>query len=120
MGEVRWAIVMGDQPAQDKIVGKKSKTCRFCGCCVEKLDSTDEMFPLFDWRECQESFLCTADKCLDDDGKVLYGKKKAIESWEQKTGLHFIHNSLFSLADDIGLLPVIGLSRDFLHWILWD
>ncbi len=70
---------------------------------------------LFDWRECHQSLLRTADECLDDDGKVLYGKKKVIERWEQKTGLHFMHNSLFSLADDVGLLPVIGLPRDFLH-----
>ena len=47
--------------------------------------------------------LCMADECLDDDGKVLYGKKKVIDSWEQKTSVHFIHNSLFSLADDVGL-----------------
>ena len=62
--------------------------------------------------------LRTAEECLDDDGKVLYGKKKVMERWEQKTGLHFMHNSLFSLADDVGLHPVIGLPRDFLHWIL--
>ncbi len=62
--------------------------------------------------------LRTADECLDDDGKVLYGKMKVIESWEQKTGLHFMHNSLFEMADDVGLLPVIGLPRYFLQWIL--
>jgi hypothetical protein len=39
-----------------------------------------------------------ADECLDDGGKVLFGKKKVIESWEQKTGLHFMHNSLFALT----------------------
>ena len=117
MAEAGLAFVMGDQPAQDKMMGKKSKSCRLCLCPCDKLDSTDETFPLFDWRECHQSLLRTADECLDDDGKVLYGKK-VIERWEQKTGLHFMHNSLFSLADDVGLLPVIGLPRDFLHWIL--
>ncbi len=29
-----------------------------------------------------------------------------------------MHNSLFEMADDVGLLPVIGLPSDFLHWIL--
>jgi hypothetical protein len=29
-----------------------------------------------------------------------------------------MHNSLFDMADDVGLLPVIGLPRDFLHWIV--
>ena len=118
MGEARLAFIMGDQPAQDKIMGKKDKSCRYCGCTVDKLDSTYETFPPFDWRGCQESLLRTADECLDDDGKVRYGKKKVIASWEQKTGFHFMHNSLFSLADDVGLLPVVGLPRDFLHWIL--
>ncbi len=28
MGEARLAFVMGDQPAQDKVIGKKSKSCR--------------------------------------------------------------------------------------------
>ena len=107
MGETRLAFIMGDQIAQDKMIGKKTKTCRLCGCTVEMLDSTDETFPPFDWREYQESLICTVDECLDDDGKVLYGKKKVIERWEQKTGLHFMHNSLLSLADDVGLLPVI-------------
>ena len=73
MGEARLAFIMGDQPAQDKIMGKKDKSCRYCGCTVDKLDSTYETFPPFDWRGCQESLLRTADKCLDDDGKVRYG-----------------------------------------------
>ena len=55
---------------------------------------------------------------LDDNGKVLYGKKKVIEGWEKKYGIHFMHNSLFDMADDVGLLSVIGLPRDFLHWIV--
>ncbi len=29
-----------------------------------------------------------------------------------------MHNSLFYIADDVGLLPVIGLPRNFLHWIV--
>ena len=51
MGEARLAFVMGDQPAQDKVIGKKSKSCRSCLCPCDKLDSTDETFPAFDWRE---------------------------------------------------------------------
>jgi hypothetical protein len=118
MGEARLAFIMGDQPAQDKHIGKNSKSCRTCLCPSDKLASTDETFAPFSWRACHKSLLRTADECLDDDGKVLYGKKKVIESWEQKSGLHFMHNSLFEMADDVGLLPVIGLPRDFLHWIL--
>jgi hypothetical protein len=60
----------------------------------------------------------TADECLDDNGKVMYGKMKVIEEWEKKYGIHFMHNGLFDMADEVGLLPVIGLPRDFLHWIV--
>jgi hypothetical protein len=33
------------------------------------------------------------------------------------SGIHFMRNSLFDMADNIGLLPVIRLPRDFQHWI---
>jgi hypothetical protein len=118
IGEARLAFVMGDQPAQDKHIGKKSKSCRMCLCPSDKLDSTDENFTVFDWRACRRSLLRTADACLGDDGKVLYGKKKVTEEWERKYGIHFMQNSLFDMADDVGLHPVIGLPRDFLHWII--
>ena len=62
--------------------------------------------------------LHTADECLDNDGKVLYGKKQVTEKWERKCGIHFKHNSLFDMGDNIRLLPVIGMPRDFLHWII--
>ncbi len=78
MVEARLAFVMGDQPAQDKLIGKKSKSCRSCLCPCDKLESTEETFPAFGWRESYQSLLPTADECLDDDGKVLYGKKKVI------------------------------------------
>ncbi len=78
----------------------------------------DETFLYFDWRECRQSLLHTADECLDYNGKVLYCKKKVIEEWEKKYGIHFMHNSMFDMADDVGLLPVIGLPSDFLHWIV--
>ena len=55
MGEVRLAFLMGDQPAQDKHIGKKSKSCRMCLCPCDELASTEETFPSFDWRECYES-----------------------------------------------------------------
>ncbi len=32
MGEARFAFVMGDQPAQDKVIGKKSKSWRIRVC----------------------------------------------------------------------------------------
>ncbi len=72
------AFFMGDQPAQDKVIGKKPKSWRSCLCPCDKLNSTDETFPAFDWRESYQSskLLSTADECLDDDGKVLCGKKK--------------------------------------------
>ncbi len=76
MGKARLAFVMGDQPAQDKVIGKKSKSCRSCLSPCNELDITDETFPAFDWRERYQSLLSTADECLDNDGKVLYGKKK--------------------------------------------
>ena len=118
IGEARLAFMMGDQPAQDKHMGKKSKSCRMCLCPFEELASTDTTYPPFDWRACHRSLLRTADKCLDDNGNVLYGKKKVTAQWEEKYGIHFMHNSLFEMADDVGLLPVIGLPRDFLHWII--
>ncbi len=76
------------------------------------------IFVSCDWRECRRSLLRTADKCLDDNGKVLNGKKKVFEGWEKKYDIHFMHNSLFDMADDVGLLPVIGLPRDFLQWMV--
>ncbi len=118
IGEARLAFMMGDQPAQDKHFGKKSKSCRMCLCPYDKLASTDETFPPCDWRACRQSLRRTANACLDDDEKVLYGKKKVTENWERKHGNLFMHNSLFDMADDVGLLPVIGLPRDFLHWIV--
>ncbi len=114
MGKVRLTFIMGDQPAQDKHFGKKSKSCRMCLCSCDKLDRTDATIPCFDWRECRRSLLCTADECLDDNENVLYGKKKVIEGWEKKYGIHFMHNSLFDIADYVGLLTVIGLPHDFL------
>jgi hypothetical protein len=42
------------------------------------------IFVSFDWRECRRSLLRTAHECLDDNGKVLNGKKKVIEGWEKK------------------------------------
>jgi hypothetical protein len=97
MGEVRLAFIMGNQPAQDKHIGKKSKSCRMCLCSCDKPDRTDETFPCFDWRECRRSLLCTADECLDDNGRVLYGKKKEIEGWEKKYGIHFITTACSTL-----------------------
>ena len=57
------------------------------------------------------------------------GRRWAGAEWQNKSlivgsrrpafiQVHFMHNSLFSLADDVGLLPVIGLPSDCLHWIL--
>ena len=48
MGEARLAFLMGDQPAQDKHICKKSKSCRMCLCPSQKLASTDEMFAPFE------------------------------------------------------------------------
>jgi hypothetical protein len=39
IAEARLAIIMGDQPVQDKKMGKKSKTCRLSLCPCDKLDS---------------------------------------------------------------------------------
>ena len=118
VGEGRLAFFMGDQPAHDKHAAKKSKSCRMCGAPHDKLADTDEVWPLIDWRACKLSMLRTAATCLDDDGKVIYGKMKVITAWEKKYGMHFMHNSVFEFADEIGLDPVLGLPRDFLHWII--
>ncbi len=58
------------------------------------------IFVSFDWRECRRSLLRTANESLDDNGKVLNGKKKVIEGWEKKYGIHFMHSSLFDMADE--------------------
>ena len=112
------AFLMGDQPAHDKHYAKKSKSCRVCGAPCDRLDDTDSSWPLNDWRKCYRSLLRTADSCLDDEGAVIYGKKKVIKRWEKKYGMHFVHNSVFEFADEIGLDPVVGMPRDFLHWII--
>ena len=49
---------------------------------------------------------------------VIYGKGKVIAKWEQKHGMHFMYNSVFEFADEIGLDPVIGMPRDFFYWII--
>ena len=48
----------------------------------------------------------------------MYGKGKLISKWERRHGVHFMYNSVFELADEIGLDPVMGVPRDFLHWII--
>ena len=63
-------------------------------------------------RESKRSLFRTTDECLDDDGNVVYGKKKVIDGWEKKYGLQFMHNCLFDMADDVGLHPVVGPPRD--------
>ena len=118
IAECRLAFFMGDQPAHDKHVAKKSKSCRLCGAPHDKLADTDEVWPLIDWRARKLSMLRTAATCLDDEGNVIYGKKKVITAWEKKYGMHFMYNSVFEFADKIGLDPVLGLPRDFLHWII--
>ncbi len=52
IGEARLAFIMGDQPAHNKHMEEKSKSCRMCLCPCDKLNSTDEMFLAFDWRAC--------------------------------------------------------------------
>ena len=32
--------------------------------------------------------------------------------------MHFMYNSVFEFADEIGLDQVTGMPRDFLHWII--
>ena len=117
-GEVRLAFFMGDQVAHDKLFGRRSKGCRMCYAPHDQLADTNEIWPLFDWRACHRSLQRHALSCLDDDGKVIYGKGKVIAKWEQKHGMHFMYNSVFEFADEIGLDPVIGMPRDFLHWII--
>ena len=121
-GEVRLAFFMGDQPAHDKHFGWKCKGCRICTAPYDRLGDTDEVWPLFDWRACQRSLQRHALACLDDDGEVIYGKGKVISNWEQRHGMHFMYNSVFEFADEIGLDPVMGMSRDFLldyTWVFW-
>jgi hypothetical protein len=117
-GEVLLAFFMGDQVAHDKLFGRRSKGCRMCYAPHDQLADTNEIWPLFDWRACHRSLQRHALACLDDDGKVIYGKGKVIAKWEQKHGMHFMYNSVFEFADEIGLDPVIGMPRDFLHWII--
>jgi hypothetical protein len=89
-----------------------------CNAPHDRLADTDEVWPLFDWRACQRSLHHNALSCLDDDGQVIYGKGKVISKWEKRHGMHFIHNSVFEFAEEIGLDPVMGMPRDFLHWII--
>ena len=117
-GEVRLAFFMGDQPAHNKHVGWRSNGCRMCSAPHDRLADTDEIWPLFDWRACHRSLQRHALSCLDDDGNVIYGKGKVISNWERRYGVHFMYNSVFEFADEIGLDPVMGLPRDFLHWII--
>ena len=50
IAESRLAFFMGYQPAHDKHVAKKRKSCRLCGAPHDKLADTDEVRPLIDWR----------------------------------------------------------------------
>ena len=117
-GEVRLAFFMGDQPAHNKHVGWRSNGCRMCSAPHDRLADTDEIWPLFDWRACHRSLQRHALSCLDDDGNVIYGKGIVISNWERRYGVHFMYTSVFEFADEIGLDPVMGLPRDFLHWII--
>jgi hypothetical protein len=57
-----------------------------------------------------------ADKILNPDGTVKYGKKKLIKEWEQKWGVKFMENGFADLHRH-GLDPHLCNPRDLLHQI---
>ena len=48
---------------------------------------------------------------------MSYMAGNVISNSERRYGVHFMYNSVFEFADEIGPDPVIGMPRDFLHWI---
>ena len=95
MGVVRPAFFIGDQPEQDKHLAKTTKGCGVCMAPVDKLDSTDETFPARDSRTLLRSMRRLAESCLDDEGRVLRGKKKQIREWEKAKGMRFFSELSF-------------------------
>ena len=89
-----------------------------CSAQHYRMADTDEIWPLFNWRALYRSLQHQALSCLDNDGKVIYGKGKVISKWGQLHGVHFMYNCVFEFADEIGLDPVMGMPRDFLHWMI--
>jgi len=117
MAEARLAYFIGDQPAQDKLLGKLTKGCSVCWAPADQLDSTDEVWPLRDSAVLLRSMRRLAAECLNEAGEVMRGKAEKIKAWETENRMRFGSNSLLELID-LGFHATIMMPRDFLHLIL--
>lgn len=90
--------------------------CHVCQCPKDSLDCTGTWWPLRDAAKTKESMYLLADKILNPDGTVKYGKNKIIKEWEQKWGVKFMENGFADLHRH-GLDPHLCNPRDLLHQI---
>ena len=118
MGVVRLAFMMGDQPGQDKHLAKTTKGCGVCMCPADKLDSTVETFPARNSSALLRSMRRLAESCLDNEGRVIRGRKKLIEKWERSKGMRFLRNHLLEMVEDLNFSLTVPTPRDFLHCII--
>jgi len=117
MAEGRLAYFIGDQPAQDKLLGKLTKGCSVCWAPGDQMDSTDKVWPLRGAAALLSSMRRMAADCLNEAGEVKRGKAERIKAWETENRMRFGSNSLLELID-LGFHATIMLPRDFLHHIL--
>ena len=117
MAECRLAYFIGDQPAQDKLLGKLTKGCSVCWAPGEQMDCTDKVWPLRDSAALLRSMRRLAADCLNEAGEVKRGKAEQIKAWETENRMRFGSNSLLELID-LGFHATLMLPRDFLHHIL--
>ena len=83
----------------------------------EELDVPGKKFPIRNFKDVLESLQRLADDCLDDNGNIIYEKKKVIEAWQREHRMKFIDNG-FSCLLDVDFDVIMGVPRDFLHFVL--
>ena len=95
----------------------------FCECPFESLDDTTQRCPLRNTRDTIKSMYILANKVLNTDGSVKYGKKKVIEQWEKEHKTEFLENSfapLLKFGFDIGLgSPSARYPSSYTSGIIW-
>ena len=91
--------------------------CHFCECPFESLDDTTQRWPLRNSRDTIKSMYILANKVLNADGSIKYGKKKVIEEWEKEHKTKILENGFAPLLK-YGFDICLGSPRDILHHIL--
>ena len=113
----RPAIIIGDQPGQDKLLSKVMKGCSVCCAPFDELDSTDKEWLLRESCELLQSMQRIAAECLNEAGEVKHGKRQVLADWERDNRIHVGSNAILELVD-LGFDALLQLPRCFLHLVI--